>query len=320
MEYCNQALELTVDPQRRARIYGKMVMGYDYERFYLEALSCCETALTELKNQNESLEMAYLWKHAASILSHLGRSGEAIFYADCSLRIMMELGNDKDIAAILSEFSAIYLNQDDSANALSYGLKALEFAEKSGDKLAMGEAYYGIGYTYCAKGKDIGPARMFLEKALTIFNQLGNTYKCIWTAQLLGILYMQLDDFDSAINEMQRLLALSQQYGGMTREAATAHGWLACLFFTKGMRQEANSQFIKALDFSEYAGSIYIEIAGAFALLKQPEESLMWLERGLPRMSDSQISGLGSYIWLKSLHNDPRFIQLQGYRNNQRHG
>ncbi|MBI3660746.1 AAA family ATPase [Candidatus Acetothermia bacterium] len=310
IEYCRKALDLTSDVHARAGIYETMANGYNYSREFEKALSCCEQAIKDLGDKDNSLEMAKICDVAAQMLCQLSRFEEAIYYCKRGLEILEGSEEHSTIAMIFTHLGMIHRYQWNFEQAIEIDLQAVKAAEKSGDIYAYAEACYEAGFAYSTKG-DGAHAVEFLTKALSIYRQLRDFSAMIWTYRVICRAYIQSSDLDEAIKYAESSLELANQLS-KEREAATSQGFLGCLWLAKGSEQ-AQDYFRRAMKIAASDGRFYIEIARVFILLERPDDALKWLIKGAPHMTSGHITNAELSPPLKPLLKHPRFIQsLQG--------
>ncbi|MBI3659059.1 tetratricopeptide repeat protein, partial [Candidatus Acetothermia bacterium] len=304
LAYGQKALEQIKDLHERARIHETMADGYNYKIEHEKAVSCCEQAIEELGPRDKSLQKVRIYNTGALMLCQLRRSEEAVAYCEKALKILRK----HDVLAITARVYAnlgLAYRSKDLEKTLKYHLLAVDYAEKSGDLSAVAEAYYDVGLTYSLMEEGASAVEQ-LKKALSTYQELGDTLGTAWVYRLICWAYMQVRDVIQANHHAQKALELLTQVS-LAKELAKANGCIGCIYLAKGLHSEARKHFSTALELAATDGTLYTHVAVTFTLLGFFDNALEWLQKGLQYYDEDRLFFINSSHYLKRLRNYPKF-------------
>jgi serine/threonine-protein kinase len=113
--------------------------------------------------------------------------------------------------------------------------------------------------------------------------------------------HVQKGAFESAIKEMERVVAISQDKGAL--------GLVGYVYAAAGRKQEARKVLAQMKNLSENMYVSPFEHAIVYAGLGEKEEALRWLEKGLEER-DHDMAFLNRWSMFDRLRSDPRFQDL----------
>ncbi|MEO6406780.1 MAG: adenylate/guanylate cyclase domain-containing protein, partial [Ferruginibacter sp.] len=134
---------------------------------------------------------AYALKNMAITNYFQGKYPEALDYYNQSLNIFIGNKNVVGMANIYSNIGVIYYDQGDDAKALENYLKALKYAELSGDKLRMLTTLNNVGGVYNQREATYDKALEYYLKALPICEELGKKNELGAIAVNIGSIYTE---------------------------------------------------------------------------------------------------------------------------------
>lgn len=123
---------------------------------------------------------------------------------------------------------------------------------------------------------------------------------------ILAEAHVQKGAFESAVKEMERVVAISQD--------KQALGLVGYVYAAAGRRQEARKVLAQMKNLSENMYVSPFEHAIVYAGLGEKEETLRWLEKGLEER-DHDMAFLKRWSMFDRLRSDPRFQDLERRMN-----
>ncbi|MBI3461208.1 tetratricopeptide repeat protein [Candidatus Acetothermia bacterium] len=304
LAYGQKALELTKDPHERAHIHETMADGYNYKIEHEKALACCERAIKDLGKQDKSLEMAKILNAGALMLCQLRRTKEAVEYCERALKILKKHDALYITAKVYANLGLAH-RAEDLDKALEYELRAVEFSEKSQEISVVAEAYYALGLSYSLK-RDGSMAMDWLRKALLSYEQLGDVTAVIWVHRLMCWSLIQCSNLDEAMKHALNGLELVKQLTDVY-EKASVYGCMACLYYDKGLKKEADELFTKAQELARTDEMLYRNIIITYTLLGRFDDAIEWLKRSQIALPIEQLMYTKSHHYLESLRGYSKF-------------
>ena len=152
-----------------------------------------------------------------SNLNNIGRSYQresdftpALEYFFKALTIAEEIKNNEQIALVGTNLASSFITQSDYVKGLKYAEMTLKFAELSHTPNNIGKAYYLIGE---AKSdlKDTASAKENLEKALKVYQEMGNASGVAQTLTALGPL--EIPNYEKAMGIMLQAQDMLNEMG-----------------------------------------------------------------------------------------------------------
>lgn len=308
--------ELIVDEDEGMKLF----MGLFEEADQLYRLDFCESLLDEVKKaslkkrENKGwtrYHEGYLWYRrenrqraeeiyqklvgvAASdlqvhVFDGLGRicydRGEFVaaakFYEQ-ALSIKQRLGDESEVARILTGLGEAYMSQGRLDQAIAHFNEASKVAQRQGDIREDARSAQYLGLTNAFKG-NLEEALAHLNRALSIFQELGNREEAAKTLNLLGgFTYRRLGRWDEAVRCIQEAIETCKNLGNQYHVGRGLNR-LGEVFQSQGRWDEAESCHIQAM---EICGRLRIKVAVAGALISLGN---IYLHKGL-------LEGASDYI------------------------
>ena len=152
-----------------------------------------------------------------SNLNNIGRSyqresdfTQALEYFFKALTIAEEIKNNEQIALVGTNLASSFITQSDYKKGLQYAEMTLKFAELSHTPNNIGKAYYLIGEAK-SDMKDTASAKQNLEKALKVYQEMGNAAGVSQTLTALGPL--EIPDYKKALGIMLQAQDMLNEMG-----------------------------------------------------------------------------------------------------------
>lgn len=182
---------------------------------YVEAQLYFDRALAlAIKTGLDTIQRRMLLKDRALLLNMLGKQAAAL--SDLK-EYYQEAVNDEDKIEALYLLGRQYTAIGQHIDALEAHHQALAMAEAINNIAGQAGAYTGIGSALRSMGK-IEKSVPNLERALTLFQQVGDKGEQAWVGNQVGISYARLGQLDKAIIAFQKALKLARNLG--VRETA----------------------------------------------------------------------------------------------------
>ena len=166
----------------------------------------------------------------ASNLYNVGRTyrrqakiPEALDYYLKSLALSRELKNNLQIAIIGTGLSAIYAQQGDWARAFAFGDTAVKYGEITHSKVNIAKGLMDKGVAKAAM-IDTPAARIYLDQALAIFEEMGDQTNTIVT--MSNIATLSYPDYHKAIGIFTKVMRILDKSAPKSVTAVTTVGTL----------------------------------------------------------------------------------------------
>lgn len=215
-KYVTEILNLSKKLKSKKGIYeAQRLQGYIFfhRKDYNKALEIFKNIEQQAAQLDEKLIVANLLNDIGKAHAALGEIESAIPSFQKSLDLFTHLGDKPKIAEISLALGQIYLDQNKLDKAKENAWRALNFAQKIGDKKIEGAACVEIGYTI-QLGEDN------LEKALKYYNraiEVGQEYnqEFFFTEAYIrkGQVHVALKEYQKAIDDAQIGLVGAQNSG-----------------------------------------------------------------------------------------------------------
>ena len=174
------------------------------------AMTLAQDGLAKLKSYDEPKLKATLLNVLAVSLTYMGYYGTALEKHFESLRLREELKDSVAIASSLNNIGLVYQHVDNTAEAIVYFNKALEYKYKLGDKSAIVISLNNLGSTLL-KTKKFKESEKLFKEALTITSDEQNIENLALTLSNLGRFFYMEMRYDSALFYAENSLLLRQK-------------------------------------------------------------------------------------------------------------
>jgi len=208
-----------------------------------------------LYNKSKTLKNEYYQVKALN-LKHIyfienSENDSAKFYLRKAYSIVRGLKNDKESAMILGNFGRYYYSTEVFDSAKYYYSKALELNRKIGDTEGLGLNNYMLGLVADNSGSPTVAIKYFLE-AKENFVEINNQFLIANTNNLIGVSFLQLEDYKEAENYFLNALKEFDKLNTPVYKANILNN-LGRLY---GERDNNHS---KSIEFYRTAFNIYVE-------------------------------------------------------------
>ncbi len=186
--------------------------GNSAKGLYSKALGQFMDALTFFKKQNDTLQMAEVYKNLGNIYLTNDNHREGKRYYDMAMALYGGVSNTRGQIAILNNMGTMYLRLGDADSALHYlnqaRLANLEI--KNDDGLSYN--YTNMGFAYALKN-DYNKAIDYYRKSYDLAVANNNRESVAAALLNIGDGYMNLGDYEKAEDYVRQGLAIANQDG-----------------------------------------------------------------------------------------------------------
>ena len=255
----------------------------EYGHTLVEGL--CHNGLAIMDYYRQQFEKAgYHWNKTVQKLDEAG-------FIDHYPGVLSNLGSNYHLLNMLD--SAIFFHQ-----------RALELAEKSGQRAVIADALNNIGNVYYEQG-NYGNSRKSFEQALDIQTQLGNQVERVRTMNNIGATYEIERQTEQALNNYREALILALETGNYQVIAFTFEN-LSNIYAEMGQFREAYESRVNYVNyhdsaFAEEQEMIISNLRAQYEAEKREQEiALLTRDRALSlaRNTRQQILLIGSALLL----------------------
>jgi DNA-binding SARP family transcriptional activator len=210
---------------------------------YGEARGSLETALA--LSSKSAADLARLEHKLGDLHHRLGNWDRAEAHFKSALEASTGEDCSGDQAGIFSDWSRTVLHRGENKRALEFARRALELAEKAGNKGALSRAHNILGIIARNTG-NLAEAEYHLTKSLEYAQGEDRPEARIAALNNLALVYAARNDYAQAVEAATSAMEACRQYGDRHREAAL-HNNLADLYHALGETERAMEHLRKAV-------------------------------------------------------------------------
>ncbi|MCP3674725.1 MAG: tetratricopeptide repeat protein [Gammaproteobacteria bacterium] len=249
----------------------------DYSKaldYHYRGLSIYEnnSGLSINDKQNYKYMISGSLNYIGVIYTHQGNYAKAIEYFTRSLVLSEEIKHKHNISKTLSLIGDIYVQQENYEDALGYFFRSLRLAEEMGRNDGIANALNSIGTVYQKQVDTIsesGNTKLiaakyasiidFLERSLTINEEIGNKSRIVDNIINLGSVHNRLGDSITAMKYFKRSLSIAEEITyiiGVTKSTnniGAVYKTRGDSALAKGEISFASTQYKKAIDTIQHA-------------------------------------------------------------------
>lgn len=201
---------------------------WDMREHLAEGRARLETAL-RLSSSEYAKERGKVSHYLCAITTSQGDFSAAGRYAEQSLAVYRDLGDQWGIAVSMNASAIIARDRGDYSAAQSYFEEALSCWRALGDRVAIARCLHNLANLVRVRG-DYSRARAVLREAAQIFAELGDRSGAAWSMSQQGDIAREQDEMTAARDLYQQALSAFRQAGdrwGIAR-SLTDLGCVAC--------------------------------------------------------------------------------------------
>lgn len=234
---------LILDTLDKSDLNAKIILlkhlgsSFVFETNYPEAIKFYQQALSIAEEIELWSEVAHINNNLGVIYNEIGNYKTAYLYLTEALNNYEKSGiSDKKIGA-LNNIGLIYLNLKNYEKAREFFNRALDPAIQPKDTILVVSVLNNIALSYLNETKhDL--ALSHLHQAIDLSKQVNNKYGLCISFQLMGNIYLQLDQTSKAYSAYQESIAIADSTN-LTYQLASARLGIAGVLLKQGKTTEA---------------------------------------------------------------------------------
>lgn len=231
-------------------LFNKMGKFHYRKGKYADALQNFGKALAIAQNLNDSLQIAKYYSNIGVINDVVGNYSEAINYYQESLKIYEKLDNKEGKESVLNNIGIVYQEMKESQKALEYYFQALKLKIERGDKNSIAGTYNNIAIIYRYFHEDMDSAYYYYNKALEIYDDIGNEKDKALIYSNFGIILLGEHNPVEARSYFQKAFKVYEEEGDVRRIASTMHH-LGLAYYDESNYSEALKYYEQSLELAE---------------------------------------------------------------------
>jgi len=200
-----------------------------------------------------SIRWAYLWYNKSNLLTDMGKYDQALYVALKGLRLSEDLGSDRKINTGYVMLGNIYEKLNDEKNRLKYIYMALEFSEKTNNKMIQAEIQYSLARYYLEKYKP-DSASYFAELGLNYYIENNYLDGLSLGYALKGEINYQEGNYRQAIDNFKIAIKNLSSSGSM--DLANIYHDMGSSYMKLKEYDLATEYLLRSLDLKEDMGDI----------------------------------------------------------------
>lgn len=252
--------------------YKNQATIYYYQGEYDTARVIYEKSLNEFKRINFKKGIAIDLRNIGNTYDQQGNTKAALDYFFKSLKIRDEIGDKKGVAAVNAAIGLVYNKNGEKEQAAKYFEDALKTYTELNDHLGIAKINYYLANVLYDKFREkaidtlitendtievfdtlvLEKAKLNLLNALPVFEEIGDGRYMANMYEMLGLIYQNYNNFDTALFYLNRSLELREQMGNKFG--------IANIYKNMGSFYIKNKKLKKALSYYEKALAISKEI------------------------------------------------------------
>lgn len=158
---------------------------------------------------------------------------------------------DTNKVNLLRDISMAYYKINPN-EGIKYGTQSLELAEKSNWKNGVANANRTLGSHYITES-DYPKALEYFDKAVKIFETLGNRKQIAGVFHNIGIVYKNQSNYRKALEYLQQALSINEEYGNKNWKASNLNS-IAGIYIEQGDYFKGIEYYTKSLKINEEIG------------------------------------------------------------------
>ena len=219
----------------------------------------------------------------------------AFIYSQNALTISRQISFTEGEARALDALGWIFHNTSNHALSLDMYFKSLKFAEKNNFPDVKGAGLMMTGLTYKDEYGDLNKALNYIYGAKFLFDSIHHNRNSTVCEALIGAIYIQKHQLDSADFYLQLAQSHEAQYN-------LNYNYVIWGYF--GLLNKAKGDYVKALDYSKQAAKLAcyngdfancsgfnIQVAETYVSLNQRDSAIYYATMALNESNKSKLNG-----------------------------
>ena len=248
------------DLRGMAGALSNMGIIYNEQQEYIKAIKTYKEAMIIMDQNQLEVYAAITGNNLGMVLLNLGKYTEASEYFINSIKKAEQLKIDQLLSAAYTNLGRIYAHTEQREKELAIKMKALEAAQKAGDKIYVAVALNNLG-SYYLERKNYTEALQYYRQSLGINTALKRTKSIAAVLINLSNTHRNLAHYDSALLLVDEAVKISSQMNDQLR--------LCRAYFQKATLLEQTQGCISAIVLYQKS----YEIARKHNLLKEVQDN-----------------------------------------------
>jgi tetratricopeptide (TPR) repeat protein len=169
------------------------------------------------------------------------------------IKVLHDIGDKKNIAAVLHQLGNVHYQQGDYPAAVEKYQQSLEMKQELGNKAGIATTLHQLGMVHHDQG-DYPAAVEKYQQSLEIKRELGDKAGIASTLHQLGIVHQQQGDYPAAVEKYQQSLKIEQELGNKAGIGQSLHQ-LGMVHHDQGDYPAAVEKYQQSLETFEELGS-----------------------------------------------------------------
>jgi len=287
-ELAQKAIQLTLkseNPEEQARAYYIIGDSWFYEQDYATAIGWFEKSARGYEKFGNLLEAASCYNDMGYSSVEIDRFDDALGFYKKSLQLLLEIDDDENIPAVITNIARVYQGVSKFDSAIYYNEQAIALCEVPGREEELTSALGNLGLVYKSMGD--------YEKALEHYNRAYDIAKTIGIPGLIAVdlnniaaLYFAWGKYDFAADYFKRALKIDYETGNMAQAEMTLNN-LAQVVHKQGDSDSALVLYKQALAIAEKLGRHgnaavrRLNIGSLYFDLGEYEQALVYYKMGV---------------------------------------
>ncbi|MCE3280900.1 MAG: photosystem assembly protein Ycf3 [Bacteroidetes bacterium] len=186
------------------------------------------------------------------IYSDQGNSVDALKYLAASLKIFVDINDQKGIASCYNNIGNVYDNLSDNSQALKYYTASLKIRKAIGDLKGVGGSYNNMGLVHANMGNYPEALKNYFE-CLKIMDSIGEKRAAASALNNIGLIYSSQNNNAEALKNHLEALKIRKEIGHK-RGLGSSYGNIGIIYEAQGNWEEALKSYLQSLKIREEIG------------------------------------------------------------------
>ena len=179
-------------------VYYEGLVNYDKAKFYFN------NALRIYSQTGDEMGLSYVYANMGNVLMLQKDYKKSLDYYFKALNLKSKLHNDRGLGLIYNNIGNLYFNQKNYNEALTYYKKSFAIRTSQGEKNGIATSDVNIANVYIKKNINKDQAKVLLEQAITISNEVKFKQGLSDAYLSLFELSKESKDYDNAISYYEK--------------------------------------------------------------------------------------------------------------------
>ena len=230
--------------------------------------------------------MAYAYRNLASSYSYYGSFYLTMSNLQRAIPLFEQLGDSVGIASCYISLGNTYHRLKNYEKEIYYHQRAYTIFSKLGDQERIGITAHNLGESYLHSGR-LAESEALIRSAIKINQQLHNLPVLSSCYKVMGNIFLAREQYDSAANHFNKVLALAKQLGKNSQKVAEVESCIALaeIYQKKGMRTARLSMlketelFVREHALNDYVKPVYLALISEYSSRNEQEKVQMTVKQ-----------------------------------------